>query len=72
MTTKFYRIKHSDNVIAKTYRSGSEPIEHSFDSVKDLHEMLKDLEKEDTQDNPIYQVDVLLPFPKEQVYYKSN
>lgn len=67
MTTKIFRVKHSDDFIAKIYRSGSEPTEHSVDSVENLHKMLKDLDEEDTKGNPIYQVDVLFPFPKEQV-----
>lgn len=67
MTTKFFRVKHSDNFIAKIYRGGSEPTEHSFDSVENLHKMLKSVDKENRKETPIYQVDVLLPFPEEQV-----
>lgn len=59
---------HSEKMSVKTYQSVCpEPTEYSFNSVEELHEMLRDLEDEDTKDNTIYQVDVLLPFSKIQV-----
>lgn len=59
---------HLESMNVKTYQSGCpEPIEHSFNSVEELHEMLENLEDDDTKDDTIYQVDVLLPFSKIQV-----
>lgn len=56
----------------KTYHSDrGEPIEHSFNSVQELHKMLTDLEMGDTRDDTVYQVDVLLPFSKIKVKNKS-
>lgn len=56
----------------KTYRSGcEEPTEHSFNSDKELREMLRDLEDEDKKENTMYQVDVSLPFSKIKVKNES-
>lgn len=56
----------------KTYRSGREEhTEHSLNSLQKLHEMLTDLEEEDTKDDTMYQVDVSLPFSKIKVKNKS-
>lgn len=56
----------------KPYRSGrEEPTEHSLNSLQKLHEMLTDLEEEDTKDDTMYQVDVSLPFSKIKVKNKS-
>lgn len=56
----------------KTYLSDrGEPIEHSFNSVQELHKMLTDLEMGDTREDTVYQVDVLLPFSKIKVKNKS-
>lgn len=59
---------HSKMMRVKTYRSGCpERTEHSFNSVEELHKMLRDLEDDDENENSISQVDVLLPFSKIQV-----
>lgn len=66
-TAKIYRVKHSARICAVTYRIGnSEPTEHSFNSVEELCQMLKSLECENTRDNNIHLVDVLIPFSKIQ------
>lgn len=64
---------HSEKISVRTYKSGCpKPTEHSFNSVKKLHEKLRDLEDDDTKDMTINQVDVLMPFSKIQVQTKSD
>lgn len=59
---------HCEKMRVKTYQKGyREPTKHSFNSIKELGEMLNDLEDEDTKNNTIYQVDVSLPFSKIKV-----
>ncbi|XP_011414241.3 transmembrane GTPase fzo-1 [Magallana gigas] len=66
-TAKIYRVKHSAKIGAVKYRVGnSEPTEQFFNSVEELQQMLKNLESEDTRDNNIHLVDVLMPFSKIQ------
>lgn len=67
-TKKIYRVMHLEKMSVKTYHSGCpEPNEQSFNSVEELHTKLESLEDDDTKDDTIYQVDVLLPFSKIQV-----
>lgn len=67
-TGKIYRVKHSAKITAVTYRiENSEPTEHSYNSVEELHEMLENLEGKKPEDNNIHLVDVLMPFSKIQV-----
>lgn len=67
MPQTIFRLTFCEFLSLNLYRSGSETTEHFVDSVEHLHKMLKDLDEEDKKDNPIHQVDVLFPFPKEQV-----
>lgn len=61
-------MKHSAKIGAVKYRVGnSELTEQFFNSVEELQQMLKNLESEDTRDNNIHLVDVLMPFSKIQV-----
>lgn len=47
-TRKIYRVMHSEKMTVRTYKWGCpEPTEHSFNSVHELHEMLKHLEEEE-------------------------
>lgn len=64
-TRRIYKVMHCEKMRVKTYQKGyREPTKHSFNSIKELGEMLNDLEDEDTKNNTIYQVDVSLPFSK--------
>ncbi|XP_065941342.1 uncharacterized protein in xynA 3'region-like [Magallana gigas] len=51
-TTKtIYRVMHSEKMSVKTYRSGCpEPTRHSFNSVHELHKMLRELEEEEEEE----------------------
>lgn len=61
-------MKLSAKIGAVKYRVGnSEPTEQFFNSVEELQQMLKNLESEDTRDNNIHLVDVLMPFSKIQL-----